>query len=126
TSCSATPRGLPPLVSVSLPSFWLGLMLIIFFSLWLDLLPIVGYEPITRGFWRAIPSLIRASLALGARFTALLARFTRSSMLEILGQDYVRTAWAKGLHDRVVLMRHALRNALIPIVTVMGIALGIL
>jgi peptide/nickel transport system permease protein len=114
------------LVGLSLPSFWLGLMLIIFFSLWLDLLPIVGYEPITRGFWRAIPYLILPSLALGARFTALLTRFTRSSMLEILGQDYVRTAWAKGLHDRVVLMRHALRNALIPIVTVIGIEVGIL
>ena len=114
------------LVGLSLPSFWLGLMLIIFFSLWLDLLPIIGYEPITRGFWKAIPYLILPSLALGARFTALLTRFTRSSMLEILGQDYVRTAWAKGLQDRVVLMRHALRNALIPIVTVIGIEVGIL
>jgi peptide/nickel transport system permease protein len=114
------------LVGLSLPSFWLGLMLIIFFSLWLDLLPIVGYEPITRGFWKAIPYLILPSLALGARFAALLTRFTRSSMLEILGQDYVRTAWAKGLQDRVVLMRHALRNALIPIVTVIGIEVGIL
>jgi peptide/nickel transport system permease protein len=114
------------LVSLSLPSFWLGLMLIILFSLWLDLLPIVGYEPITHGFWKAIPYLILPSLSLGTYLAALLTRLTRSSMLEVLSQDYVRTARAKGLRDRVVLMRHALRNALIPIVTVIGINVGIL
>jgi peptide/nickel transport system permease protein len=114
------------LVSLSLPSFWLGLMLIILFSLWLDLLPIVGYEPITQGFSKAIPFLILPSLALGANLAALLTRLTRSSMLEVLGQDYVRTAQAKGLRDRAVLMRHALRNAMIPIVTAIGINLGIL
>ena len=114
------------LVSLSLPSFWLGLMLIILFSLWLDLLPIVGYEPITSGFWKAIPFLILPSLSLGSYLAALLTRLTRSSMLEVLNQDYVRTARAKGLGDRVVVMRHALRNALIPIVTVIGINVGIL
>ncbi len=114
------------LVSLSLPSFWLGLMLIILFSLWLDLLPIIGYEPITRGFWKAIPFLILPSLSLGTYLAALLTRLTRSSMLEVLNQDYVRTARAKGLRDRAVLMRHALRNALIPIVTVIGINVGIL
>jgi peptide/nickel transport system permease protein len=114
------------LVSLSLPSFWLGLMLIILFSLWLDLLPIVGYEPITRGIGKAIPYLILPSLALGTHLAAILTRLTRSSMLEVLSQDYVRTARAKGLRDRVVLMRHALRNALIPLVTVIGINLGIL
>lgn len=114
------------LVSLSLPSFWLGLMLIIFFSLWLDLLPIIGYEPITRGVWKAIPFLILPSLSLGTYLAALLTRLTRSSMLEVLNQDYVRTARAKGLRDRAVLMRHALRNALIPIVTVIGINVGIL
>ena len=114
------------LVSLSLPGFWLGLMLIILFSLWLDLLPIIGYEPITEGFSKAIPYLILPSLALGANLAALLTRLTRSSMLEVLGQDYVRTARAKGLRDRAVLMRHALRNALIPIVTAIGIHLGIL
>jgi peptide/nickel transport system permease protein len=114
------------LVSLSLPSFWLGLMLIILFSLRLDLLPIVGYEPITRGFWKAMPYLVLPSLALGTHLAALLTRLTRSSMLEVLSQDYVRTARAKGLRDRVVLMRHALRNALIPLVTVIGINMGIL
>jgi peptide/nickel transport system permease protein len=114
------------LVSLSLPGFWLGLMLIILFSLWLNLLPIVGYEPITQGVRKALPYLILPSLALGANLAALLTRLTRSSMLEVLGQDYVRTAKAKGLRDRAVLMRHALRNALIPIVTAIGIHLGIL
>ena len=114
------------LVSLSLPSFWLGLMLIILFSLWLDLLPIVGYEPITRGVGKAIPFLILPSLALGTHLAAILTRLTRSSMLEVLSQDYVRTARAKGLRDRAVLMRHALRNALIPLVTVIGINMGIL
>jgi peptide/nickel transport system permease protein len=114
------------LVSLSLPSFWLGLMLIILFSLWLNLLPIIGYEPITQGVSKAIPYLILPSLALGTNLAALLTRLTRSSMLEVLGQDYVRTAKAKGLRDRAVLMRHALSNALIPIVTAIGIHLGIL
>jgi peptide/nickel transport system permease protein len=114
------------LVSLSLPSFWLGLMLIILFSLKLDLLPIIGYEPITRGVGRALPFLILPSLALGSHLAALLTRLTRSSMLEVLGQDYVRTARAKGLRRGAVLMRHALRNALIPIVTVIGINMGIL
>jgi peptide/nickel transport system permease protein len=114
------------LVSLSLPSFWLGLMLIILFSLKLDLLPIVGYQPITTDFWGGLRFLILPSIALGTSLAALLTRLTRSSMLEVLGQDYVRTARAKGLRDRVVLMRHALRNALMPIVTVIGINLGIL
>ena len=114
------------LVSLSLPSFWLGLMLIILFSLWLDLLPIVGYQPITSDFRGGIRFLILPSAALGTHLAALLTRLTRSSMLEVLGQDYVRTARAKGLRDRVVLMRHALGNALIPIVTVIGINVGIL
>jgi ABC-type dipeptide/oligopeptide/nickel transport system permease component len=114
------------LVSLSLPSFWLGLMLIILFSLKLNLLPIVGYEPITQDFWKGIPFLILPSAALGTYLAALLTRLTRSSMLEVLGQDYVRTARAKGLTAWAVLTRHALRNALIPLVTVIGINLGIL
>jgi peptide/nickel transport system permease protein len=114
------------LVSLSLPSFWLGLMLIILFSLRFDLLPIVGYRSILEDFWGGLRFLILPSASLGTYLAALLTRLTRSSMLEVLGQDYVRTARAKGLRDRAVLMRHALRNALIPIVTVIGINVGIL
>ena len=114
------------LVSLSMPSFWLGLMLIILFCLKLNLLPIVGYTSVVTNLWSGLPFLILPSCAMGTYLTALLARLVRSSVLEILGQDYVRTARAKGLHERIVLFRHALRNALIPAVTVMGINLGIL
>jgi len=114
------------LASLSMPSFWLGLMLIILFSLKLNLLPIVGYTSVVTNMWSGLRFLILPSCAMGMYLTALLARLVRSSVLEILGQDYVRTARAKGLHERIVLFRHALRNALIPAVTVLGINLGIL
>ena len=114
------------LVSLSLPSFWLGLMLILLFSLKLNLLPIVGYKPITIDSWGGIRFLILPSAALGTYLAALLARLVRSSVLEVLGQEYIRTARAKGLPEHVVLFRHALRNALVPAVTVIGINVGIL
>jgi peptide/nickel transport system permease protein len=114
------------LVSLSVPSFWLGLMLIILFSLKLNLLPVVGYKSVMTDFWVGIRFLILPSLALGTYLTALLARLVRSSVLEVLGQEYIRTARAKGLREHVVLFRHALRNALIPAVTVTGINVGIL
>lgn len=114
------------LISLSLPSFWLGLMLIILFSLKLNLLPIVGYKSVVTDFWFGIRFLILPSFALGTYLAALLARLVRSSVLEVLGQDYIRTARAKGLREGIVLYRHALRNALIPAVTVIGINVGIL
>jgi peptide/nickel transport system permease protein len=114
------------LVSLSMPSFWLGLMLIILFSLKLNLLPVVGYTSVVTNLWSGLRFLILPSCALGTYLTALLARLVRSSVLEVLGQEYIRTARAKGLHEQVVLFRHALRNALIPAVTVIGINLGIL
>jgi peptide/nickel transport system permease protein len=107
-------------------SFWLGLMLIILFSLKLNLLPIVGYKPITIDSWGGIRFLILPGAALGTYLAALLARLVRSSVLEVLGQEYIRTARAKGLPEHVVLFRHALRNALVPAVTVIGINVGIL
>ncbi len=114
------------LLSLSMPSFWLGLMLILLFSLKLNLLPIVGYTSVVTDLWGGLRFLILPSCALGTYLTALLARLVRSSVLEVLGQDYIRTARAKGLRERAVLFRHALRNALIPAVTVMGINMGIL
>ncbi|HYL79738.1 MAG TPA: ABC transporter permease [Candidatus Acidoferrum sp.] len=114
------------LVSLSLPSFWLGLMLIILFALKLDLLPILGYQSVFTDVRAGIRFLILPSAALGTYLAALLARLVRSSVLEVLGQDYIRTARAKGLRELVVLFRHALRNALIPAVTVIGINVGIL
>jgi ABC-type dipeptide/oligopeptide/nickel transport system permease component len=106
------------LAGVSVPVFWLGLNLILLFSVRLQWLPSFGYET-----WR---HLVLPSLTLGAASTAVVARMTRSAMLEVLGQDYVRTARAKGLAERVVVSRHALRNALIPVVTVLGLQLGTL
>jgi len=104
------------LVGISMPVFWLGLMLMYFFSYELGWFPTAG-----RGTWR---HLVLPSLTLGLSTAAIIARMTRSSMLEVLRQDYVRTARAKGLHEWAVVLKHAFRNALIPIVTVTGLQMG--
>lgn len=104
------------LVGVSMPVFWLGLLLIYFFSVELQWFPPMGQGSLDR--------LILPALALGLLSSATLARLVRSSMLEVLGQDYIRTARAKGLRERGVIVRHALRNALIPAVTVLGLQFG--
>ena len=103
-------------LGISFPVYWVGLILILIFAVILRWLPPSGYG--------GIEYLILPALALGSRSIAFLARVTRSSMLEILGGDFVRTARAKGLRERVVVMRHALRNALIPIITVLGLDFG--
>jgi peptide/nickel transport system permease protein len=114
------------LIGVSLPNFWLGLMLIIFFSVILDLLPAGGYVPFSAGFWPWFKSLLLPSLSLGLLQMGLLARITRSTMLEVLRQDYIRTARAKGLPTFKVVAKHAFKNALIPIVTIIGIIFSLL
>lgn len=103
-------------LGTAMPSFWLGLMLILLFSVNLRMLPAVGAEEPR--------SLIMPALTLGVGMAARLSRLTRSSMLEVLGQDFIRTAWSKGLQQRLVILRHALRNALIPVVTAFGLQLG--
>ncbi len=103
---------------VSMPSFWLGLLLIFLFSLNLHWLPATGQGGIER--------LLMPAFTLGYVASAVIARLVRSSMLEVLRQDYVRTARAKGLADRLVIYRHALKNALIPVVTVLGLQFGAL
>ena len=113
-------------LGLAMPGFWLGILLIIVFGVQLNWLPVFGYSPIEDGFWDWFSRLILPALATGAGFGAILARQTRSAMLEVLSQDYIRTAYAKGMRERVVIVRHALRNGLIPVVTVMGIALAIL
>ncbi len=104
------------LVGVSVPVFWSGFLLMMLFALELGWLPASG-----RGTWR---HLVLPAFTVGISSAAYIARITRGSMLESLGQDYVRTARAKGLHERRVVFRHALRNALLPIVTVVGLQLG--
>ncbi len=103
---------------ISLPSFWVGFMLIMIFSVKLRWFPTTGAES-----WK---SLILPSLALGSSIAAIIARFTRSSIIEVLKDDYIRTARAKGLKEKVVVWRHAFRNAMISVVTVVGLQFGFL
>ena len=110
----------------SIPVFVLAYLLIYFFAIDLDWLPVQGYTPLREGFWPWLRHLILPSMALGTIYIALIARTTRAAMLEVLSQDYVRTAHAKGLAPTVVLMRHALKNAAVPIVTIVGIGVGLL
>lgn len=100
----------------AMPGFWLGIMLILIFSVNLRLLPAYGAE--------TPAAVIMPALALGTGMAARISRLTRSSMLETLGQDYIRTAYSKGLRNRTVIWRHALRNGLIPVITAFGLQLG--
>jgi peptide/nickel transport system permease protein len=110
----------------SVPVFVLAYVLIYLFSIRLDWLPVQGYTPIHEGVWPWLSHLILPSIALGTIYIALIARITRATMLDVLAQDYVRTAHAKGLAPSAVLMQHALKNAAVPIVTVIGIGIALL
>jgi peptide/nickel transport system permease protein len=114
------------LFGVSMPSFWFAILLILLFSLYLGWLPAAGYLPWHRGVGPHLKSLILPGVSLGLFLAGALVRFSRASMVETLVQDYIRTARAKGLARQVVLLRHALKNALIPTVTVLGIQFGAL
>jgi peptide/nickel transport system permease protein len=104
------------LTGVSIPAFWLGLMLLIIFSVWLNIFPSTGTEGIQR--------LILPAICLGYGAAAIIARLTRSSLLEVMAQEYVTTARSKGLGERPVIIRHALKNALIPVITIVGLQVG--
>ena len=110
----------------SVPSFVIGYVLIWLFAIELDWLPVQGYTPLSKGFGPWLSNIILPSVTLALAYMALIARITRASMLETLSQDYVRTAHAKGLATPDVLMGHALRNAAVPIVTVIGIGVALL
>lgn len=111
------------LIGVSFPSFWLGLILILVFAVNLRWLPVSGRG---EGLVEGTKALILPAVTLGTAYSATLMRLLRSSLLEALSQDYVRTARAKGLHSRTVLLQHVMRNALIPVVTVAGLQIGFL
>ncbi len=113
-------------VGFSVPVFVVGYMLAYWFALILDWLPVQGYTPLSKGFWPWLENLILPSIALGFVYIALIARITRATMLEVLSQDYIRTARAKGLGERSILFIHALKNAAVPIVTVIGIGIALL
>ena len=110
----------------SIPVFVLAYLLIYLFAIDLDWLPVQGYTPVREGLWPWLSHLILPSIALGTIYIALIARITRATMLDVLAQDYVRTAHAKGLAPVAVLMRHALKNAAVPIVTIIGIGVALL
>ena len=110
----------------SIPVFVLAYLLIYLFAIDLDWLPVQGYAPLHEGFWPWLRHLILPAVALGTIYIALIARITRATMLDVLAQDYVRTAHAKGLAPVAVLMRHALKNAAVPIVTIIGIGVALL
>ncbi len=110
----------------SIPGFVLAYILIFTFSIGLDLLPVQGYTSIKDGFGAFASHMVLPSITLGLFYAALVARITRASMLDVLSQDYVRTAQAKGLSNREVLIGHALKNAAVPIATIIGIGVALL
>lgn len=114
------------LLGLSLPDFWFGLVLIFLFGVALGWLPTGGFVPITEDFVGWVRSMTLPALTLAFTQMGVVARMTRSSMLEVLRQDYIRTARAKGLRARVVIGKHALLNALIPVITVVGVISGVL
>jgi peptide/nickel transport system permease protein len=114
------------LAGLSTPTFWLGIMLILLVSVDLGWLPPSGYVPLTQNWTRSLATTILPAFVLGNSIAAILMRHTRSAMLTALGQDYVRTARAKGLSEPLVIIRHVLRNALIPVVTLGALELGTL
>ena len=114
------------IIGMATPNFWLALMVMIYPALWWGWSPAMEYIPFTEDPLRNLGILIIPGVILGTGLSAGMMRMTRTMMLEVLRQDYIRTAWSKGLNERVVIMRHAVKNALIPIVTLVGMQLPIL
>jgi peptide/nickel transport system permease protein len=113
-------------IGVSIPVFWLGLLLIYLFGLRLDWFPIAGYTLPTENLLQNLYESFLPVICLSLMGWAVIARQTRSSVLEVISQDYVRTAWSKGLTERAVITKHILKNSLIPVITLMGIGLGLM
>jgi peptide/nickel transport system permease protein len=114
------------ILGISMPNFWSGILLVLIFSIWLGWLPSIGYVSPLDDLWLSIRHLILPAITLGWALAGVTTRLARSSLLEELGKDYVRTARGKGLSERAVLLRHTLRNALIPTVTMIGLQMGFL
>lgn len=112
------------LSGLSVPNFWLGIMMILLVSVKLGWLPASGYAPLSEDPWRSIQTMLMPAFVLGSGLAAQLMRHTRSAMLSVLRSDYVRTARAKGLNERTVILKHALKNALVPVVTVTTVLFG--
>jgi peptide/nickel transport system permease protein len=114
------------LIGLSVPNFLLGLVMILVFGVWLRWLPVAGYVSLDLGLWDNLRSLLMPSISLGLVQSALIARITRSSMLDVLREQYILASRAKGLAERAVVYKHALKNAIIPTLTVIGITFAIL
>jgi peptide/nickel transport system permease protein len=112
------------MLGLSVPGFWIGTVMIVGSAIAFNYVPPIGYTPISRDLWRNFQQFIFPSVALGAFLAGSIARLTRSEMLEVLDHDYIRTARAKGFSGVQVLVRHALKNALIPVATLMGVQFG--
>lgn len=110
----------------SMPVFWLGFLLVYVFAISIHWLPVQGYRPLAEGVWPFLRHLILPAVTLSVVYLALIARMTRASMLGVLSEDFIRTAFAKGLAPRRVLIRHALKNASLPVVTIIGIGFALL
>ena len=113
-------------LGLSFPDFWLGTLVITFAAIWFHWIPPIGYTSFWDSPWRNLQQFLLPAAVLGFRLSAATMRMTRSTVLEVLREDYVRTAWAKGLGGRIVVYKHALKNALIPVVTVICGQLGVL
>jgi peptide/nickel transport system permease protein len=114
------------LFGLSIPNFLLGLLMILVFGVWLRWLPVAGYVPLGDGLWPNLRSLLMPSVSLGLVQSALIARITRSSMLDVLREQFILAGRAKGLDEKVVVYKHALKNAIIPTLTVVGITFALL
>lgn len=112
------------MLGLSLPSFLLALLLMLLFGVNLNWLPVAGYAPLNTGLWNHLQYMILPAISLGAIQAAVISRMSRSSMIDILSMNYIKTAKAKGVKDRVVIYKHALRNAFIPILTILGETFG--
>jgi peptide/nickel transport system permease protein len=113
-------------IGITIPVFWLGLLLMYAFGLKLGWLPIAGYTSPLDNFWLSTRQVIMPVICLSITSLAIITRQMRSSMLEVITRDYVRTAWAKGLQERTIIIRHVLKNSLIPIITLVGISIGLI
>ena len=108
----------------AIPEFWLGILLIYVFALWLQAVPPSGYVPLQAGVWANVRGMILPAVTLSVFFTAVVMRQTRSSLIEVMQQEYVTVARAKGLRESAIVVRHALKNAAIPLITVVGLQVG--
>jgi peptide/nickel transport system permease protein len=114
------------MIGISMPTFWLGLNLILIFAVKLRWLPVAGYAPLSDGLWTSLKYLILPAITLGVAQSALIARMTRSMMLDVLNTDFIRTARSKGITENRIVYGHALRNAFLPLLNVIGLAFAAL